>query len=81
LRHLSAVNEHPPRYLVAGSSQRCREENVVLLEHPDGATFRSLFRDPPAAIWPATLLAEIGNCRERHPTRHGALQRLIAKEG
>ncbi len=40
----------------------------ALAEHPDGATFRSLFRDPKSAVCAATLLAEIGDCRERYPT-------------
>jgi transposase len=35
--------------------------------HPDGEIFLSLFRDPKTAICPATLLAEIGDCRERYP--------------
>ena len=34
--------------------------------HPDGALFRSLFRDPKSVITAATLLAEIGDRRERY---------------
>jgi transposase len=41
----------------------------ALTEHPDGDTFRSLFRDPKSVVCAATLLAEIGDCRERYPTR------------
>ena len=45
------------------------EIRAGLLEHPDGATFQSLFRDPKTAVCPATLLAEIGDCRDRYPTK------------
>jgi transposase len=39
-----------------------------LAAHPDAAIFRSLFRDPKTALSPATLIAELGDCRERYPT-------------
>ena len=39
----------------------------LLVEHPDGAIFRSLFRDPKSVVTAAELLAEIGDRRERHP--------------
>jgi len=39
-----------------------------LAAHPDAAIFRPLFRDPKTAICPATLVAEIGDCRQRYPT-------------
>ena len=39
----------------------------LLAEHPDGAIFRSLFRDPKSVVTAAELLAEIGDRRERHP--------------
>lgn len=39
----------------------------LLREHPDGAIFRSLFRDPKSVVTAAELLAEIGDRRERHP--------------
>jgi transposase len=45
------------------------EIRAALLDHADGPTFRSLFRDPKTAICPATMIAEIGDCRERYPTR------------
>jgi transposase len=35
--------------------------------HPDGQTFRSLFIDPTSWHSAATMLAEIGDCRERYP--------------
>lgn len=41
----------------------------LLAEHPDGAIFRSLFRDPKSVVTAAELLAEIGDRRERHPAR------------
>jgi transposase len=37
-------------------------------EHPDGEIFLSLFRDPRSVVTAATLLAEIGDCRQRYPT-------------
>jgi len=36
--------------------------------HHDGEIFLSLFRDPDSVVCAATLLAEIGDCRERYPT-------------
>jgi transposase len=35
--------------------------------HPDGAIFRSLFRDPKSVVTAAELVAEIGDRRERYP--------------
>src|SRR4051794_9948223 len=46
-----------------------RELAGVLHQHPDGAIFRSLFKSPYSTITAATLLAEIGDCRARYPTR------------
>ena len=37
--------------------------------HPDGAIFLSLFKAPDSFITAAELLAEIGHCRARYPTR------------
>jgi transposase len=37
--------------------------------HPDGPIFLSLFRDPKTVVTAAALLAEIGDCRGRYPTR------------
>jgi transposase len=39
-----------------------------LAEHPDAEIFRPLFRDRKTAICPATLIAELGDDRERYPT-------------
>ena len=41
----------------------------ALRAHADGAIFRSLFRDPKSHLTAASLLAEIGDCRARYPTR------------
>jgi transposase len=52
-------------------------ERIKLLEeriakavraHPDGEIFLSLFRSPKTTLTAATLLAEIGDSRERYPT-------------
>jgi transposase len=40
----------------------------ALASHPDGQIFRSLFRDPKSAVTAASLLAEIGDRRERYPS-------------
>lgn len=40
----------------------------ALAAHPDAQIFRPLFRDPKTAICPATLIAELGDCRGRYPT-------------
>ena len=45
-----------------------RQIATALRAHPDGQIFRSLFRGPDSVICAATLLAEIGDCRERYPT-------------
>jgi transposase len=50
---------------IAALDVRIRE---VLAAHPDAAIFRPLFRDPKTTICPATLIAELGDCRGRYPT-------------
>jgi transposase len=40
----------------------------ALRSHPDGEIFLSFFKDPKSVICAATLLAEIGDSRERYPT-------------
>jgi transposase len=42
---------------------------TAMREHPDGAIFLSLFKKPSSVICAAELLAEIGDCRARYPTR------------
>ncbi len=39
-----------------------------LAAHPDAEIFRPLFRDPKTVISPATLIAELGDCRGRYPS-------------
>ena len=46
-----------------------RQIAAALREHPDGEIFLSLFRSPRSVICAAELLAEIGDCRARYPTR------------
>jgi transposase len=41
---------------------------AALRAHPDAAVFTPLFRSPKTTICPATLIAEIGDCRGRYPT-------------
>jgi transposase len=41
---------------------------AALDSHPDAAIFRPLFRDRKTTICPATLIAELGDARERYPT-------------
>lgn len=50
---------------IAGLAVQIRER---LATHPDAAIFGALFRDPKTTICPATLIAEIGDCRARYPT-------------
>jgi len=46
-----------------------RQIATAIREHPDGHVFLSLFRKPRSVICAAELLAEIGDCRARYPTR------------
>ena len=54
--------------IVARIAELTSEIRGALGDHPDGETFRSLFRDPRSAVAAATMLSEIGDCRERYPT-------------
>lgn len=54
--------------IIARIAELTRQIRAGLLDHPDGPTFRSLFCDPKTAVCPATILAEMGDCRERYPT-------------
>ena len=54
--------------LVQRIAELTSEIRAALVDHADGPTFRSLFRDPQTAICPATMIAEIGDCRDRYPT-------------
>src|SRR5450755_2639032 len=42
---------------------------TAIREHPEGQIFLSLFKHPSSVICAAELLAEIGDCRARYPTR------------
>jgi len=57
------------RPLVEQIAQLSREIGHAVRSHPDGPIFRSFFRRPDSVICAATLLAEIGDCRARYPTR------------
>ncbi len=46
-----------------------RQITTGIREHPDGHIFLSLFKQPGSVITAAELLAEIGDCRGRYPTR------------
>jgi len=60
------------RPVVEQIRQLTSEIAAALAAHPDGQIFRSLFRDPKSAVTAASLLAEIGDRRERYPAA-GAL--------
>jgi transposase len=55
--------------IVARIAELTSEIRAGLHDHPDGETFRSLFCDPKTAICPASMLVEIGDCRDRYPTK------------
>src|SRR5664279_3141803 len=55
--------------LVDQIKQLTEQIATALREHPDGEIFLSLFRDPRSVVTAAELLAEIGDCRARYPTR------------
>ena len=69
------MSEHEQPDVVLADPQRLQalrralEERAVLTYCTDGATFRSLFRDPSSVLTPAVLCAEIGDVRGRYPTR------------
>jgi transposase len=55
--------------IVARIAELTSEIRGALAEHADGATFRSLFIDPKSAVAAAAILSEIGDCRDRYPTK------------
>jgi transposase len=55
--------------LVAQIAQLTGEISGAVRAHPDGEIFLSLFIDPKSTLTAATLLAEMGDVRERYPTR------------
>ena len=56
------------RPIVAEVAELASQIRGALAAHPDGAIFAPLFRDAKTAICPATLIAELGDARERYPT-------------
>jgi transposase len=56
------------RPIVAEIAEFTSQIRGALAAHPDGEIFRPLFRDAKTAICPATLIAELGDARERYPT-------------
>ena len=54
--------------VVARISELTIEIRHALDEHPDGRTFRSLFIAPDSWLCAASMLAEIGDRRERYPS-------------
>ena len=55
--------------IVQRISELTSEIRAGLQDHVDGPTFRSLFIDPKSAVCAAAMLAEIGDCRDRYPTK------------
>jgi transposase len=55
--------------LVEQITQLTSQIRGAIHAHPDGPTFLSLFRDPKSVVCAAGLLAEIGDNRQRYPTR------------
>ena len=54
--------------IVERISELTIEIRHALHAHPDGDTFRSLFIAPDSWLCAATMLAEIGDCRDRYPS-------------
>jgi transposase len=54
--------------IVQRISELTIEIRHALDEHPDGATFRSLFIAHDSWLCAAAMLAEIGDCRDRYPS-------------
>ncbi len=53
--------------IVERIAQMTAEIRQALEDHPDAPTFRSLFIAPDSVLCAATMLAEIGDCRQRYP--------------
>ena len=54
--------------IVARISELTIQIRHSLDQHPDGPTYRSLFIAQDSWLCAATMLSEIGDCRERYPT-------------
>ena len=72
-RHPPAARAHAWSRRSSRSTRRSRSSSArsptAIREHPDGVIFLSLFKGPDSVITAAELLAEIGDCRARYPTR------------
>jgi Transposase IS116/IS110/IS902 family len=62
--------------IVARISELTIQIRHALDEHPDGPTFRSLFVAPDSWLCAATMLSEMGDCRDRYPS-----YRTLAADG
>ena len=62
--------------IVARISELTIQIRHALNAHPDGRTFRSLFIAHDSWLCAATMLAEMGDCRDRYPT-----YRALAADG
>jgi transposase len=54
--------------IVAQISALTSQIRGALPSHPDATIFAPLFRDPKTVVCPATLIAELGDARERYPS-------------
>lgn len=54
--------------IVAAVSELTAQIRQAVDDHPDGQTFRSLFIAPDSVLCAATMIAEIGDCRDRYPS-------------
>jgi transposase len=54
--------------IVAAIRELTAQIRQAVDDHPDGHTFRSLFIAPDSVLCAATMIAEIGDCRDRYPT-------------
>ena len=53
--------------IVAAIGELTAQIRQAVDDHPDGRTFRSLFIAPDSVLCAATMIAEIGDCRDRYP--------------
>jgi transposase len=54
--------------IVAAIRELTAQIRQAVDDHPDGHTFRSLFIAPDSVLCAATMIAEIGDCRDRYPS-------------
>ena len=54
--------------IVAAIGELTAQIRQAVDDHPDGRTFCSLFIAPDSVICAATMIAEIGDCRDRYPS-------------